>query len=346
MSGWLLSFTLSWDDVVISQFVAGPGSTTLPMVIFSKVRLGVSPDVNALATLMVLVVVGVVALGAATCSVASGGWRARCAWRRAAEAGWLMAETILLGLDVGGSSIKAGLVDIGRGACTTPLHSVPTPAPSTPEAVLQACARIDRELRGAGTVGLAFPAVVRGRRRAYRGQCGQVMDRLAGGERLSQLIRPPVIFLNDADAAGVAEMSTGGAGVDMRGVVMLLTLAPASARRCSSMGSWCPTPSSEHLEFHGRDAELTGLGARVRTEERLDWPSWCARVNDYLARLHALFWPDLFILGGSISEDFDQFGRCWKVATPIRRAAHGAQAGVGRSSVCGCPAAPALTRLG
>jgi putrescine transport system permease protein len=62
LSGWLLSFTLSWDDVVISQFVAGPGSSTLPMVIFSKVRLGVSPDVNALATLMVLIVsVGVVA---------------------------------------------------------------------------------------------------------------------------------------------------------------------------------------------------------------------------------------------------------------------------------------------
>ena len=56
MSGWLLSFTLSWDDLVISQFVAGPGSTTLPMIIFSKVRLGVTPDINALATLMVLVV--------------------------------------------------------------------------------------------------------------------------------------------------------------------------------------------------------------------------------------------------------------------------------------------------
>ena len=56
LSGWLLAFTLSWDDLVISQFVAGPGSTTLPMVIFSKVRLGVTPDVNALATIMVLVV--------------------------------------------------------------------------------------------------------------------------------------------------------------------------------------------------------------------------------------------------------------------------------------------------
>jgi putrescine transport system permease protein len=77
VSGWLLSFTLSWDDVVISQFVAGPGSSTLPMVIFSKVRLGVSPDVNALATLMVLVV----ALGV----VGSATWMQRQERRRQRE---------------------------------------------------------------------------------------------------------------------------------------------------------------------------------------------------------------------------------------------------------------------
>jgi putrescine transport system permease protein len=61
LSGWLLAFTLSWDDVVVSQFVAGPGANTLPMLIYSKVRLGVNPSVNALATIMVLIVaVGVV----------------------------------------------------------------------------------------------------------------------------------------------------------------------------------------------------------------------------------------------------------------------------------------------
>jgi len=77
LSGWLLAFTLSWDDVVVSQFVAGPGSTTLPMVIFSKVRLGVSPDVNALATIMVLIV--------ATGVVVSAIWMRRQERRRARE---------------------------------------------------------------------------------------------------------------------------------------------------------------------------------------------------------------------------------------------------------------------
>ena len=83
LSGWLLSFTLSWDDVVISQFVAGPGSSTLPMVIFSKVRLGVSPDVNALATLMVSLVATGVVVSSLSCSGARRGWRARCALAQA-----------------------------------------------------------------------------------------------------------------------------------------------------------------------------------------------------------------------------------------------------------------------
>lgn len=81
------------------------------------------------------------------------------------------------------------------------------------------------------------------------------------------------------------------------------------------------------MEFHGRDAEFTA-SARVRTEENLDWPSWCERVNGYLARLHALFWPDLFIIGGTVSNDWAQFGHLLESPAEIRRAAHGGQAGV------------------
>ena len=149
----------------------------------------------------------------------------------------------------------------------------------------------------------------------------------AGGARLSQLIGRPVIFLNDADAAGVAEMSPGGAGRDTRGVVILLTFGTGIGSALFLDGQLVPNTELGHMEFHGQDAELTA-SARVRTEERLDWAGWCARVNDYLARLHALFWPDLFILGGSISEDFDQYRNLLKSPTPIRRANHGAQAGV------------------
>jgi polyphosphate glucokinase len=238
-----------------------------------------------------------------------------------------MTDSILLGLDVGGSSIKAALVDIERGASTTPLRSVRTPMPSTPEAVLQACAQIDRDLGAAGPAGLAFPSVVQGGLARTAANVDKSWIGCAGAARLSQLIGRPVIFLNDADAAGVAEMSTGGTGKDVKGVVILLTFGTGIGSALFLDGELVPNTELGHLEFHGQDAEYTA-SARVRTEEALDWAGWCARVNDYLARLHALFWPDLFIIGGSISEDFEQFKHLLTSPTPIRRATHGAQAGV------------------
>ncbi len=238
-----------------------------------------------------------------------------------------MAHTMLLGLDVGGSSIKAALVDVERGAAVTPLQSVRTPTPSTPEAVLQACARIDRELGAQGTVGLAFPSVVQGGIARTAANVDKSWIGCAGGARLSQLIGRPVIFLNDADAAGLAEVSAGGAAAGVKGVVIMLTFGTGIGSGLFLDGELVPNTEFGHMELHGRDAELSA-SARIRTEERLDWPSWCARVNEYLARLHALFWPDLFIIGGSISEDFEQFGHLLKSPAEIRRAAHGALAGV------------------
>jgi len=238
-----------------------------------------------------------------------------------------MTDTVLLGLDVGGSSIKAALVDIERGVSTTSLRSVRTPTPSTPEAILQACAQIDRDYQANGAVGLAFPSVVQGGIARTAANVDRSWVGCAGGARLSQLIGRPVVFLNDADAAGVAEMSAGGAGKDVKGVVILLTFGTGIGSAVFLDGQLVPNTELGHMEFHGRDAELSA-SARVRTEESLDWASWCARVNEYLARLHALFWPDLFILGGSISEDFEQFKHLLKSPTPIRRANHGAQAGV------------------
>ncbi len=130
------------------------------------------------------------------------------------------------------------------------------------------------------------------------------------------------------DAAGIAEVAAG-AGRGVKGLVMLLTFGTGiGSARCFWNGKLVPNTELGHMEFHGVDAEHIA-SAHVRTLEHLDWPSWCARVNDLLARLHALFWPDLFIIGGSISEDFDQYGHLLHSPTEIRRAHYGAQAGAG-----------------
>ena len=119
LSGWLLAFTLSWDDVVVSQFVAGPGSNTLPMLIYSKVRLGVNPSVNALATIMVLIVAprrG--AVGGADEAGREDAANARCGWPNRRRLEWLPTA---FGVDVGGSSIKYAPVDMATGRLLTEL---------------------------------------------------------------------------------------------------------------------------------------------------------------------------------------------------------------------------------
>ncbi len=237
-----------------------------------------------------------------------------------------MADTVLLGLDVGGSSIKAGLVDVDRGQTVTALQVIPTPSPSTPEAVLQICAGVDRQLGASGPVGLAFPSVIQHGVARTAANVDHAWLGFAGGERLSALIGRPVEFINDADAAGIAEV-TAGAARGVRGVVMLLTFGTGIGSALFIDGELVPNTELGHMEFHGVDAERIA-SARERTAERLDYEQWCARVNDYLARLHALFWPDLFIIGGSISEDFEQYRHLLKSPTEIRRAAYGAQAGV------------------
>jgi polyphosphate glucokinase len=236
-----------------------------------------------------------------------------------------MSDSIL-GLDVGGSSIKAGLVDVSQGRMITPLQVIPTPVPSTPDAVLRQCADVDRKLKGTGPVGLAFPSVVQRGIARTAANVDKSWIGFAGGEHLAKLLGRPVVFINDADAAGIAEMQAG-AGRGVRGVVMLLTFGTGIGSAIFLNGELLPNTELGHMEFHGQDAERIA-SARERTTERLDYEDWCARVNDYLGRLHALFWPDLFIIGGSISEDFDQYGHLLKSPAEIRRATFGAQAGV------------------
>ncbi|HUO39534.1 MAG TPA: ROK family protein [Mycobacterium sp.] len=236
-----------------------------------------------------------------------------------------MANAIL-GFDVGGTSIKAALVDVDRGQTVTAPRSVPTPQPSTPDQVVHALLQVDRELGATGPVGLAFPSVIQHGIARSAANVDKSWIGFAGGERLAQLLGRPVVFINDADAAGIAEMSTG-AGRGEKGVVMLLTFGTGIGSALFNGGVLVPNTELGHLELHGHDAE-TRASARVKTLEGLGWEGWCERVNDYLAHVHALFWPDVFIIGGSISEDFDKFGHLLRSRASIRRAAYAAHAGI------------------
>jgi polyphosphate glucokinase len=232
----------------------------------------------------------------------------------------------LLGFDVGGSSIKAGLVDLESGALKGELRSVATPQPATPERVAEALAALDAEFSARGPAGFAFPAVVMRRRAMTAANVDASWLGVDGAALLGQRIGRPVAFLNDADAAGLAEMRWG-AGRDTAGTVIMLTFGTGIGTAIFVDGRLLPNTELGHLEMRGMEAEKYA-SARTRTLEKLDWPQWASRVNEYLSQMHRLLWPDVFILGGAVSEHYAQFGPLLSSTAELRPARFAGQAGV------------------
>jgi len=233
----------------------------------------------------------------------------------------------VLGIDVGGSSVKAGLVDVGAGRLAGELISAPTPQPCTPTALMPVLTTLAARLPGAqGAVGLAFPSVVKQGKARTAANVDPSWLGIDGAALLEQALKRPVIFLNDADAAGIAEV-TWGAGRGTSGTIIMLTFGTGIGTALFTDGRLFPNTELGHMEIHGMEAEKWA-SAHVRTAQKLDWPAWIERVNGYLARMYALFWPDLFILGGAVSERFAEFGPLLRSEARIRPAQFAGQAGV------------------
>jgi len=213
----------------------------------------------------------------------------------------------VLAFDVGGSFVKAGLVDAAAGRVAGEVLRRATPADAAPEAVLDLLASMARELTSSGPVGLAFPTVAK---RGVAWTAANVDKRWIGPNAqalLAARIGRPAAFLNDADAAGVAEM-TLGAGRARGGTVMVLTLGTGIGTAIFVDGRLLPNTELGHLEVRGEEAEHRA-SARVRMDRGLGWQEWADAVNEVLAAYHALLWPDLFIIGGGVTENWEHFGR-------------------------------------
>jgi polyphosphate glucokinase len=249
------------------------------------------------------------------------------------------AARLVLGIDVGGSSIKAGLVDVDAGRLCGQLIAAPTPAPATPPALTQVIAALAAQLPGAtGRVGVAFPSVIKGGTAYTAANIDASWIGTDGAALAEQALRQPVLFLNDADAAGIAEMRFGS-GQGCRGTVIMLTFGTGIGSALFTDGKLFPNTEFGHLEIAGRDAEKWA-SARVRTAEGLDFPAWVARVNEYLAVMHRLFWPDVFILGGAVSERFTEFAPLLKSPAELRPAHFAGQAGVVGAALAASQPAP------
>jgi polyphosphate glucokinase len=232
----------------------------------------------------------------------------------------------ILGIDFGGSSIKGGLVDVTNGRLVSEIAQVPTPKPSTPQAVMKAVAVLAKQLPEAKAAGFTYPGVVKRNVVRTAANVDHAWIGTDGAALLSGTLGIPTLFLNDADAAGVAEMRWG-AGRDTPGTVIMLTFGTGIGTALFTDGRLVPNLEFGHLIMNGADAE-TWVSARVRTAENLDFPAWIARVNEYLHYVHALFWPDVFILGGAVSENYDQFAPLLKSHAEIRPAHFAGQSGI------------------
>ena len=212
----------------------------------------------------------------------------------------------VFGVDIGGSGIKGAPVDLERGDLAQERHKVLTPHPSTPEAVADGVAEVVGHFGWTGPVGITFPGVVTSgiTRTAANVDKGWVDKDAASllGDRLGGL---PITILNDADAAGVAEM-TFGAGRGRKGTVIMLTFGTGIGSAVFIDGRLVPNTELGHLELHGHDAE-TRASTKAKEDEDLSWTHWARRVQKYLAHVEMLFSPELFIIGGGVSRKSEKF---------------------------------------
>ncbi|MFB6956911.1 polyphosphate--glucose phosphotransferase [Streptomyces sp. NPDC056309] len=213
----------------------------------------------------------------------------------------------IFGVDIGGSGIKGAPVDLDRGALTQERHKVLTPHPATPDTVADGVKEVVDHFGWTGPVGLTFPGVVTGgamvRTAANVDKSWVDTDaRALFGGRLGGL---PVTVVNDADAAGVAEMHFG-AGRDRKGTVVLLTFGTGIGSAVFVDGVLVPNTELGHLELNGHEAEKRA-SSKAKDDLDLSWERWARRVGKYLAHVEMLFSPELFIVGGGVSRKSEKF---------------------------------------
>ena len=211
----------------------------------------------------------------------------------------------ILGIDIGGSGIKGAPVDIKKGTLTAERHRIPTPQPSLPEDVGNVVAEIVRHFEWKGPIGCTFPAIIKDGVAYSAANVDPSWIGTNGQQLITEKTGCSTILVNDAGAAGIAEMEFG-AGRGEKGLVILLTLGTGIGSAFFINGILVPNTELGHLEIRGKDAEARASD-RVREEKDLSWSKWGGRVNEFLQHLDFIFSPDLFIIGGGISKRFDRF---------------------------------------
>jgi len=221
----------------------------------------------------------------------------------------------VLGIDVGGSGIKGAPVDTARGALLAERHRIATPQPATPKAVARTIAELSAHFDWKGPLGCGLPTVVLNGAVCTAANISRRWLGVDARRLLADATGCEVSVINDADAAGYAEMHFG-AGRRQAGVVVLVTLGTGIGTALFVNGHLVSNTELGHIEIDGEEAEAWAAD-RVREAKGLSWKKWGKRVNAYLTRLENLLWPELIIVGGGVSKRADKFLPHLKLRTPV-----------------------------
>jgi polyphosphate glucokinase len=237
------------------------------------------------------------------------------------------------GIDIGGSGMKAAIVEVATGRMISERIRIDTPQPATPDAMAIVITKLVNQAEWSGPVGCTFPGIVR------QGVIGSAVNldpswnEVDADALFSAASGCEVTILNDADAAGLAEIRFGSPRA-RQGVVLLLTFGTGIGSALFLDGRLLPNTELGHIELDGADAEPR-TSAAAKDRELLTWEQWTPRVDRYLASLERLLAPDLIVIGGGVSEDSDEWFHLLNTRAPIERAQLGNNAGIVGAALVG-----------
>lgn len=222
----------------------------------------------------------------------------------------------VLGIDIGGSGIKAAIVDISKGELVSERLRIPTPQPSLPKDVSEVILEIIRQFNYKGPIGIGFPAAIT---RGIIRTASNIDDSwklLEADAFFTESLGNPSFVLNDADAAGFAEIKFG-AGKDVDGVVILVTVGTGIGTAVFVNGTLLPNTEFGHLKYRKDDIAEHWVSDAKRKNDGLSWEKWGKRFNKYLQYLEALTYPELFIIGGGASRKFEKYADSFKTMARV-----------------------------
>jgi polyphosphate glucokinase len=221
----------------------------------------------------------------------------------------------VLGIDVGGSGMKGAPVDTESGTLLAERFRIKTPKNAEPQPMAEVVAEIARNFDWKGPIGVGFPAPIKAGVAMMAANISEKWVGTNADELFTKVTGCDCTLINDADAAGLAEMKFG-AGIGQPGTVIMITLGTGIGTAIFHRGKLLPNTEFGHLDMKGKDAEHRASDA-VRQRERLSWKKYASRLNRYLLQMEKLFWPDFFIIGGGLSKESENYVPLLTIETPI-----------------------------